>query len=381
MDAQKWLEREYPKNKACRGEFDQENKGKKRNEITKLDIRNLCLENKLEIKGFDALKKFDCRDNQLTKLEVYNCPQLTEIYCSDNQLKEVVLGNLPKLAKLNYGDNKLADLDLNNLKDPKNPFRLSFIGNQLVNSTKTEKTPSITSRSSTSSKKTASSILSHFLPSSPSATISSQQTVTEDTEASEKIQAELTAELEEAKKKIERLEKENQELREQLTILLTNNPVPYRNVLIIGRTGSGKSTLANVLLNKNENFEEVFKEDERSESVTRHVQVEEIEIKGIKYRIIDTVGIGDTGTVKGDDAKLEAIKTTYAIKDGLSQIFFVVAGRDSVDEREPNLYNLLKDNIFDENISKHITIVRTKFDYFTNEEKCKSDVEGLKKNR
>jgi len=125
----------------------------------------------------------------------------------------------------------------------------------------------------------------------------------------------------------------------------------------------------------------VFEEDENSKSVTRHIQVEEMEIKGVKYRIIDTVGIGDTGTVKGDDAKLEAIKTAYAIKDGISQIFFVVAGRDSVDERESKLYNLLKDNIFDENISNHITIVRTKFDYFTNEEKCKNDIEGLKQSR
>src|SRR6185437_7135149 len=168
---------------------------------------------------------------------------------------------------------------------------------------------------------------------------------------------------------------------EQLIINLVSNPSPYRNILIIGRTGGGKSTLANVLLNKNKDFEEVFKEDKSCESVTRHIQVEEVEIKGIKYRIIDTVGIGDTGAVKGDDAKLEAIKAAYAIKDGISQIFFVVAGRDSVDERELKLYNLLKNDIFDENISKHITIVRTKFDYFTNEEKCKNDAEGLKRSR
>lgn len=34
-----------------------------------------------------------------------------------------------------------------------------------------------------------------------------------------------------------------------------------RNIILIGRTGSGNSTLGNILLNRNDNFEEVFKED------------------------------------------------------------------------------------------------------------------------
>lgn len=48
-----------------------------------------------------------------------------------------------------------------------------------------------------------------------------------------------------------------------------------KNVLLIGRTGGGKSTLGNVLINKNNNFEEVFKESAGSISETKQVQIKE----------------------------------------------------------------------------------------------------------
>src|SRR4051794_29877739 len=47
-----------------------------------------------------------------------------------------------------------------------------------------------------------------------------------------------------------------------------------KNVLLIGRTGSGKSTLGNVLVNKNNNFEEVFKESAGSVSETKKIKTE-----------------------------------------------------------------------------------------------------------
>jgi septin family protein len=74
-----------------------------------------------------------------------------------------------------------------------------------------------------------------------------------------------------------------------------------RNILLIGRTGGGKSTIANVLLNKNEQFEEVFRESSESVSETRDLQIELLEIKldeegkeKVNYRVVDTVGVGDT---------------------------------------------------------------------------------------
>ncbi|CAJ0869275.1 11276_t:CDS:2 [Entrophospora sp. SA101] len=72
--------------------------------------------------------------------------------------------------------------------------------------------------------------------------------------------------------------------------------VNTRNILLIGRTGSGKSTLANVLVGENK-----FIESAKSTSVTKQIEegIIEIDLKEdgsekIKYRVIDTIGLGDT---------------------------------------------------------------------------------------
>lgn len=76
--------------------------------------------------------------------------------------------------------------------------------------------------------------------------------------------------------------------------------VEIRNIILIGRTGNGKSTIANVLINETDregnfkDFKEFFKESERSVSETRKTDMKKLEEDGLKYRIIDTVGIGDT---------------------------------------------------------------------------------------
>jgi predicted GTPase len=72
--------------------------------------------------------------------------------------------------------------------------------------------------------------------------------------------------------------------------------VNTRNILLIGRTGSGKSTLANVLMGENR-----FIESAKSISATKHVEEGTFEVdldkegnEKIRYRVIDTIGLGDT---------------------------------------------------------------------------------------
>ncbi|CAG8577503.1 10427_t:CDS:2 [Ambispora leptoticha] len=148
----------------------------------------------------------------------------------------------------------------------------------------------------------------------------------------------------------------------------------YRNILLIGRTGNGKSTLANVLVNKEGEFEEVFKEGHGSASETRKISDKLFEINGIKYRIIDTPGLGDTRLSKIETLQ-EIAKVYDKVKDGLNQIFFVNNGKFTPEEVET--YNTLKEILFDENITKYTSIVRTNFAEFENEEECKKDIQSL----
>jgi hypothetical protein len=98
--AQIWLDREYPKDDVYQGEIDQENKNKKREEITKLNISDKNLRGSLSLEKFNNLTEINCSKNQLTKLDLSECPKLTKISCYDNSLKELAINNLPQLKTL-----------------------------------------------------------------------------------------------------------------------------------------------------------------------------------------------------------------------------------------------------------------------------------------
>ncbi|RHZ35876.1 SH3 domain-containing protein [endosymbiont GvMRE of Glomus versiforme] len=144
-----------------------------------------------------------------------------------------------------------------------------------------------------------------------------------------------------------------------------------KTILLIGRSGRGKSTLANVITNTNK-----FKESSGSISETKKVQFEQFEDKdnGINYSIIDTPGIGDTKM--SDNEVLDIIaEAVYLARNGIGQVFFVFDGR--FDQYEMATYDLLRTIIFDQDITNHTTIVRTRFPEFRDEKENQKDIDSM----
>lgn len=150
---------------------------------------------------------------------------------------------------------------------------------------------------------------------------------------------------------------------------ITTDRGNIKNVLLIGRTGNGKSTLANVLTGTYK-----FKENSGNVSETKNIQVEEFNSslngKWITYRVIDTIGIGDT-KLNDKEVLKKIAEVSRELKDGLCQILFVTNGRFT--DAEIEAYNVMKQVLFGEEITKYITIVRTNFDKFEFEDSCNED--------
>jgi hypothetical protein len=143
-----------------------------------------------------------------------------------------------------------------------------------------------------------------------------------------------------------------------------------RNLLVVGYASSGKSTLSNVLsgtvhfegskysINEKKNFRKVV-----------------FEWKGTKYQVVDTTGIGNIKLTKKKVIYEKIAEVIYLMPEGISQVLFVVDGKFSAEEA--STFNLIKDFIFESGISEYVTIVRTKFSNFKNEDECRKDKKDL----
>jgi GTP-binding protein EngB required for normal cell division len=147
--------------------------------------------------------------------------------------------------------------------------------------------------------------------------------------------------------------------------IMTNN----KNILLIGRSGRGKSTLANVLTNTSN-----FTESSGSTSETRVIQYQNFANNNTNCQVIDTPGIGDTKLPQEQVLDIIA-QAVYLAREGVSQVLFVTNGR--FDQFEMATYNVLREVIFDAEVTKHTTIVRTNFPEFRDQEETQKDIQAM----
>nr|CAG8499585.1 11100_t:CDS:2 [Entrophospora candida] len=136
-------------------------------------------------------------------------------------------------------------------------------------------------------------------------------------------------------------------------------------ILLVGSTGSGKSTLANVLSGS-----EDYDTSHRSVSSTKDTNSRNYAINGKIYRIVDTVGIGDSRMPPKEVANKLAV-AAEAIKYGINQILFVASGKFT--DVEIEAFETLQEVVFDKSVFDYTTIVRTKFPDFEDDVECEKD--------
>jgi septin family protein len=151
-------------------------------------------------------------------------------------------------------------------------------------------------------------------------------------------------------------------------------PIPdkpkVRNLLVVGYSGSGKSTLSNVLCNTGH-----YEGKEHPIKKTTNFQKQSFKWNVTEYRVVDIVGFRDIDLTKKEVICEKIAEVIYLLPEGISQVLFVIDGKLSAEEA--NTYNLLKDFIFNSGIADYITIVRTKFSNFKNNDECKKDKKDL----
>ncbi|WNE41683.1 MAG: hypothetical protein AD073_000017 [Mycoplasmataceae bacterium] len=133
-NANQWLEENYPQNGFClydEYDFEYKNEGKKRNEITQLNISEQCLEGDLDLADFVNLEELYCANNQLTSLDLSHCINLRELYSGSNEeLTQLIIPKNNRLEIINARYNSLTTFEYSVL-NPNTLKRISFSNNNL----------------------------------------------------------------------------------------------------------------------------------------------------------------------------------------------------------------------------------------------------------
>ena len=164
---------------------------------------------------------------------------------------------------------------------------------------------------------------------------------------------------------------ENEKLVKNVPQIIPAEGNSVRNILIIGITGSGKSALANALTDT-----EQFRESSSSSSITKSFKESDIfEWKGKKYRVIDNIGFGDTNNMSEEEILLKIGEGIHSSKEGLNQILFIF--KDRFSPEHVKVFNMFKDFVDEAGIARFITVIRTNFGNFQEEDKCEEDKNAL----
>jgi hypothetical protein len=117
-------------------------------------------------------------------------------------------------------------------------------------------------------------------------------------------------------------------------------------------TGNGKSALANTICNQTD----YFQESDDVCSITSSSKSKILCYNGQRYRIVDTIGIGDN-RISCENVLMSLADTCSKLENGIFALIFVTKGRFSTYELET--YEYFRDVIFGTEILEHIIVVRT----------------------
>ncbi|CAG8596628.1 17817_t:CDS:2 [Cetraspora pellucida] len=369
MNAQEWLDQTYQK----------ENR-KEIESIKHDDTKELS--GKLLLDDFHKLVELDLSHHNLTKLDISDCYELRKIVIDHNSLTRLLnyprdLVNPEKLTYLNIMNNNFDKIDLNHFSrfinletlfigtDDRGKIEQGFYNRfyghlrSLKHLTKLKALDICGTDISKGLCHLPDSLKDFFCE-----VYRSEAKVAKIKRKLEPFEGDVIKYKEDKLKKVPQ-----KKLAEINGIEVQEQSVEINNLLIVGRTGNGKSALANVLSGTNK-----FKESEKSVSETKNFLDEEFTHNEKRYRVVDTIGMGDTRLSK-KQVLIRIAEAVYTMKEGINQILFVVGRRFTKEEIEA--FELLKKVIFESNIIKHTTIVRTNFTNFRNPDKCKIDRQEL----